>query len=78
MVNAFNTTSEEMKTAASYALGRLALGNLEKYLPFLLEQINSQPKRQYLLLHALKEVQLFLYLFTVICLYVPYIQNSKL
>ncbi|VDO37466.1 unnamed protein product [Onchocerca flexuosa] len=66
LVNAFNTTSEEMKTAASYALGRLALGNLEKYLPFLLEQINSQPKRQYLLLHALKEVQLFLYLFTVI------------
>uniref|UniRef100_A0A0R3RXJ3 TIP120 domain-containing protein n=1 Tax=Elaeophora elaphi TaxID=1147741 RepID=A0A0R3RXJ3_9BILA len=56
LVNAFNTTSEEMKTAASYALGRLALGNLEKYLPFLLEQINSQPKRQYLLLHALKEV----------------------
>uniref|UniRef100_A0A8R1TWV1 TIP120 domain-containing protein n=1 Tax=Onchocerca volvulus TaxID=6282 RepID=A0A8R1TWV1_ONCVO len=66
LVNAFNTTSEEMKTAASYALGRLASGNLEKYLPFLLEQINSQPKRQYLLLHALKEVQLFLYLFTVI------------
>ncbi|MCP9262800.1 Cullin-associated NEDD8-dissociated protein 1 [Dirofilaria immitis] len=56
LVNAFNTTSEEMKTAASYALGRLAIGNLEKYLPFLLEQINSQPKRQYLLLHALKEV----------------------
>ncbi|VDN06172.1 unnamed protein product [Thelazia callipaeda] len=56
LVDAFNTTAEEMKTAASYALGRLALGDLEKYLPFLLEQINSQPKRQYLLLHALKEV----------------------
>lgn len=59
LVNAFNSTSEGMKTAASYALGRLALGNLEKYLPFLLEQINSQPKRQYLLLHALKEVPSF-------------------
>ncbi|VDN21339.1 unnamed protein product [Gongylonema pulchrum] len=56
LLKAFNSTSQEVKTAASYALGRLAIGNLEKYLPFLLEQINSQPRRQYLLLHSLKEV----------------------
>ncbi|VDK65739.1 unnamed protein product [Anisakis simplex] len=56
LVDAFNSSSEELKTAASYSLGMLAVGNLEKFLPFLLKQINSQPKRQYLLLHALKEV----------------------
>jgi len=32
------------------------VGNLPKFLPFLLEEINANPKRQYLLLHALKEV----------------------
>uniref|UniRef100_A0A914C839 TATA-binding protein interacting (TIP20) domain-containing protein n=1 Tax=Acrobeloides nanus TaxID=290746 RepID=A0A914C839_9BILA len=56
ITNAFNANSEEIKTAASYALGSLAVGNLEKYLPYLLKEINEQPKRQYLLLHALKEV----------------------
>lgn len=47
---------EEVKTAASYALGSLSVGNLKKYLPFLLKDITANPKRQYLLLHALKEV----------------------
>ncbi|MFH4982087.1 hypothetical protein AB6A40_008796 [Gnathostoma spinigerum] len=56
LVEAFGSHSEELKTAASYSLGRLAVGNLEKFLPFILQQISSQPKRQYLLLHALKEV----------------------
>uniref|UniRef100_A0A9J2Q9E8 TATA-binding protein interacting (TIP20) domain-containing protein n=1 Tax=Ascaris lumbricoides TaxID=6252 RepID=A0A9J2Q9E8_ASCLU len=56
LVDAFNSSSEELKAAASYSLGMLAVGNLETFLPFLLKQISSQPKRQYLLLHALKEV----------------------
>uniref|UniRef100_A0A0N5AZJ8 TIP120 domain-containing protein n=1 Tax=Syphacia muris TaxID=451379 RepID=A0A0N5AZJ8_9BILA len=56
LMEAFNSSSEELKTAASYSLGRLAVGNLEKFLPFLLKQISAQPKRQYLLLHSLKEV----------------------
>ena len=56
LISAFNSSTEELKTAASYSLGRLAVGNLEKYLPFLLKQISAQPKRQYLLLHSLKEV----------------------
>jgi cullin-associated NEDD8-dissociated protein 1 len=32
------------------------VGNLAKFLPFILKEINEQPKRQYLLLHALKEI----------------------
>jgi len=53
---AFNHTSEEVKSAASYALGNIALGNLGEYLPFILNEIETQPRRQYLLLHSLKEV----------------------
>jgi len=53
---AFNHGSEEVKSAASYALGNIALGNLAEYLPFILHEIETAPRRQYLLLHSLKEV----------------------
>jgi len=56
VLGAFGHTSEEVKSAASYALGNLALGNLSEYLPFILHEIETQPRRQYLLLHSLKEV----------------------
>ena len=36
--------------------GKIAAGNLKLYLPFLLKEIQANPKRQYLLLHSLKEV----------------------
>ena len=52
----FSQVSEEIKSAASYALGSICIGNLPHYLPFILNEIQSQPKRQYLLLHSLKEV----------------------
>ena len=39
-----------------YLSGKIAAGNLNLYLPFLLEEIEANPKRQYLLLHSLKEV----------------------
>lgn len=42
--------------AASCALGSVAVGSLNDYLPFLLKEISSQPRRQYLLLNSLKEV----------------------
>uniref|UniRef100_A0A7N6ACR5 TATA-binding protein interacting (TIP20) domain-containing protein n=1 Tax=Anabas testudineus TaxID=64144 RepID=A0A7N6ACR5_ANATE len=56
ILEAFSSTSEEVKTAASCALGSMAVGSLSDYLPFLLKEIVSQPRRQYLLLHSLKEV----------------------
>lgn len=55
-MESFNSHSEDVKAAASYALGSLAVGNLEKFLPFLLKEISQNPKRQYQLLHTLKEV----------------------
>ncbi|XP_074734850.1 cullin-associated NEDD8-dissociated protein 1-like isoform X3 [Strix uralensis] len=56
ILEAFTSPSEEVKSAASYALGNVSVGNLKEYLPFMLKEIGSQPKRQYLLLHSLKEV----------------------
>ncbi len=56
ILEGFNDPSEEVKNAASYALGNISLGNLKEYLPFVLNEIETQPKRQYLLLHSLKEV----------------------
>ncbi|NXS64618.1 CAND1 protein, partial [Pandion haliaetus] len=56
ILEAFTSPSEEVKSAASYALGNISVGNLKDYLPFMLKEIGSQPKRQYLLLHSLKEV----------------------
>ncbi|XP_070594405.1 cullin-associated NEDD8-dissociated protein 1-like isoform X2 [Erythrolamprus reginae] len=56
ILDAFASPSEEVKSAASYALGNICVGNLKEYLPFMLKEIGGQPKRQYLLLHSLKEV----------------------
>ncbi|KGL73172.1 Cullin-associated NEDD8-dissociated protein 1, partial [Tinamus guttatus] len=56
ILEAFGSPSEEVKSAASYALGSVSVGSLGEYVPFMLREIGSQPKRQYLLLHSLKEV----------------------
>jgi hypothetical protein len=58
ILNSFSPLSEEVKSAASYTLGSVAVGNLPQYLPFVLQEIEAQPKRQYLLLHSLKEVSI--------------------
>ncbi|XP_063954997.1 cullin-associated NEDD8-dissociated protein 1-like isoform X1 [Lytechinus pictus] len=56
IVESFSSPCEEVKSAASYALGNVSVGNLPKYLPFVLHEIETQQKRQYLLLHSLKEI----------------------
>jgi cullin-associated NEDD8-dissociated protein 1 len=56
VIGSFQSPSEEIKAAASYALGNIAVGNLAQYLPFILNEIDRQAKLQYLLLHSLKEV----------------------
>jgi cullin-associated NEDD8-dissociated protein 1 len=54
--SAFESPSEEVKSAASFTLGNVAVGNLQKFLPFILSEVKNQPKRQYLLLHSLREI----------------------
>ncbi|KAI1290335.1 Cullin-associated Nedd8-dissociated protein 1 [Halotydeus destructor] len=56
LVTALSSQSEEVKSAASFALGSVSVGNLQEYLPFVLQQIETGSKRQYLLLHSLKEI----------------------
>jgi hypothetical protein len=55
LLEALGSPSEDVRAAASYALGRVGAGNLPDFLPFLLAQIEAEPRRQYLLLIALRE-----------------------
>jgi hypothetical protein len=56
-LNCFKPTCEEdLKMSASQALGSLAVGNIKRFLPFILTQIKEQPTRQYLLVYALREL----------------------
>ena len=43
-------------TIVLFFSGNVSVGNLPKFLPFVLSEIEKQPRRQYLLLHSLKEV----------------------
>lgn len=56
IIECFGASSEDIKVAASHALGAVAVGSLHTFLPLILNEIEAQPKRQYLLLHSLKEV----------------------
>ncbi|XP_044156534.1 cullin-associated NEDD8-dissociated protein 1-like isoform X1 [Bufo gargarizans] len=55
ILEALASPSEEVKSAASYALGNACVGSPADFLPFLLHEIGGQLRRQYLLLHSLKE-----------------------
>jgi len=56
ILSAFESSSEESKSAASFALGSTAVGSLKEMLPFILKEIKSNSKRQYLLIHSLREI----------------------
>jgi hypothetical protein len=56
LLSAFGSTSEEVKSVAAFALGSVASGNLDVYLEVIMREMRARPKREYLLLHSLKEV----------------------
>jgi len=58
ILSVFDSTSEDasLSNAASFALGNVAVGNLAKFVPFILKDIKDHPNREYLLLHSLKEL----------------------
>eukprot|EP01114_Cavostelium_apophysatum_P003685 TRINITY_DN1379_c0_g1_i2.p1 TRINITY_DN1379_c0_g1~~TRINITY_DN1379_c0_g1_i2.p1 ORF type:complete len:1235 (-),score=414.71 TRINITY_DN1379_c0_g1_i2:42-3746(-) len=56
ILTALESPNEETRQAASFALGNVAVGSLQKYLPQMLEEIKKNPKIKYLLLHSLREV----------------------
>jgi len=56
ILSSFDSSSEEIKSAASVALGCVAAGSLSKFLPDIISEVASNPKRKYLLLGSLREV----------------------
>ncbi len=48
--------SEELKHAAAFALGNIALGNLPHYMPTILSCVKSFDKKRYLMFISLKEI----------------------
>ncbi|KAJ9101119.1 hypothetical protein QFC21_003337 [Naganishia friedmannii] len=53
----FSSADEQIKTAAAFAAGNIAVGNTEKYLPLIVKQVAtaSTPAGRLLFLHALRE-----------------------
>uniref|UniRef100_A0A0K0CT64 TIP120 domain-containing protein n=1 Tax=Angiostrongylus cantonensis TaxID=6313 RepID=A0A0K0CT64_ANGCA len=45
IIPSFNSSSEDLKSAAAQALGALAVGNHARFLPFILNEIQTQSKR---------------------------------
>jgi cullin-associated NEDD8-dissociated protein 1 len=56
IIACFESSNEDVKSAASVALGGFAVGNLEKFLPEILAEVDAEPKRQYMLLGSIREV----------------------
>ena len=52
-IGAFSSPTEEIRAAASYALGSVSAGNLQVYLPVIPQEIEAKPRR-----HAVPPVAL--------------------
>lgn len=52
----YTADSEEVKSAAAFAVGNMAVGNLSAFLPVIEQHIKGDDKRRFLSLHALKEL----------------------
>lgn len=55
ILSAFNNSSEEVKSAGSFALGSIAVASREQFLPVILREIDTRSRGQYLILHSLRE-----------------------
>ena len=45
IIGAFSSPTEGIRAAASYALGSVSAGNLQLYLPVILQEIEAKPRR---------------------------------
>ena len=55
IANALTSTSQEVTAAAGRALGDIAVGNIAKFLPFILEN-SKDPNKQYSVLNAMRQL----------------------
>jgi len=52
----FASDQEEVRSAAAFAAGNIAIGNLHQFLPVLVRMVETDAKKRLLALHAAKEV----------------------
>ncbi|KAJ3353748.1 Cullin-associated NEDD8-dissociated protein 1 [Entophlyctis luteolus] len=55
LIDIFDSPSDDMKQAAAFALGNIALGNLDFYIPIIIQNLRETSKRRYIVFIALKE-----------------------
>ncbi|TFK38693.1 TIP120-domain-containing protein [Crucibulum laeve] len=56
VIDHFGVEQEEVRSAAAFAAGNIAIGNLHQFLPAIVKMVESDPKKRLLALHAAKEV----------------------
>ncbi|QRW05866.1 cullin-associated NEDD8-dissociated protein 1 [Ceratobasidium sp. AG-Ba] len=52
----FKSDSEEVRSAAAFAVGNIAIGSQERFLPIIVKQVQNDDEKRLLSMHALKEV----------------------
>lgn len=55
----FGAAEEDIRSAAAFAAGNIAIGNLHCFLPHLVKLVQNDKEKRLLALHALKEVCIF-------------------
>lgn len=56
IIEHFSASSEDVRRSAAFAAGNIAVGNSDAFLPPILQLIETDDKKRYLALQALKEV----------------------
>lgn len=56
-IERFTAEQEEVRTAAAFAAGNIAVGNLHHFLPVIVKMVETDQAKRLLSLHALKEVR---------------------
>jgi len=56
VINHFSADQEEIRVAAAFSAGNIAVGNLHQFLPSIVKMVESDQKKRLLALHAAKEV----------------------
>lgn len=56
LLSNLEASAEDAKAAAALALGGIAIGNLSKFLPEILAEVEKSPKSKYLLLSSVREL----------------------
>jgi cullin-associated NEDD8-dissociated protein 1 len=54
----FGAAEEDIRSAAAFAAGNIAIGNLHCFLPHLVKLVQTDKEKRLLALHSLKEVSL--------------------